>query len=164
MFLIGCAAGSRSTNTTATAEVRDVAATGTEQALLASLNAERRKLGKAEVTVSSALAGLARGESDAAATSGRTPGDTTTVLIERSGFGTVGKLQGALKDRGTQTGNGFVEYWSKSDREMLLDDWSKVGVGVSKATDGRLFAIVIFGNVGGGGGSLMQPAMRPGGF
>jgi uncharacterized protein YkwD len=160
-LIVGCAS---SNHGSAAPEAQDVAATPTEQALLASLNAERRKTGKTELTISPKLAGLARGESDAAAASGQIPGDTTAVLKARSGFGTVGKLQGALKDRGTQTGAGFVEYWSKGQRETLLDSWSKVGVGVSKSSDGRLFAVVVLGSIGGGGASLMQPAMSPGGF
>lgn len=161
LFLIGCA-GSSSSSGAAVAEVKEVAATGTEQSLLAALNAERRTAGKAELTVSPKLAGLARRESDAAAASAQIPGDTTAVLKARSGFGSVGKLQGALKDCGTQTGKGFVDYWAKGQREMLLDDWSKVGVGVSKAADGRLFAIIVLGSAG--GSSLMHPAMSPSGF
>ena len=47
---------------------------------------------------------------------------------------------------------------------MLLDAWSMAGVGVSKAADGRLFAVVVLGNAGGGGSSLMHPAMPPRGF
>ena len=163
MFLIGCAGSSNNNSASATA-VKEVAATPTEQALFASLNAERRTAGKTELTISPKLAGLARRESDAAATSAQIPGDTTAELKARSGFGTVGKLQGVLKDRGTQTGAGFVEYWSKGQRETLLDNWSKVGVGVSKSTDGRLFAVVVLGSGGGSGASLMQPAMSPGGF
>lgn len=161
--LIGCAGRSNNSGA-AVAAVKEVAATSTEQSLLAALNAERRTAGKGELTVSSKLAGLARRESDAAAASEQIPGDTTAELKARSGFGSVGKLQGALKDRGTLTGKGFVDYWAKGQRQMLLDAWSMVGVGVSKAADGRLFAVVVLGSAGGGGSSLMNPAMSPGGF
>lgn len=164
MFLTGCGGSPDSGHAAAVADVKVVAATGTEQALLAALNAERQKSGKSDVKVSSTLAGLARGESAAAAASGKIPGDTTARLKARSGFGSIGKLQGALKDRGTQTGKAFVDYWAKGEREMLLDTWSMAGVGVSKATDGRLFAVVVLGNAGGGGSSLMHPAMPPRGF
>lgn len=164
MVLIGCAGSSSGTNGTVVAEAREVAATGTEQSLLAALNAERRNAGKAELTVSTTLARLARGESDEAAASAQILSDTTAVLKARSGFGSVGKLQGILKDRGTPTGKGFVDYWAKGQRDMLLDAWSNVGVGVSKAADGRLFAVVVFGSAGGVGSSLMHPAMSPGGF
>ena len=162
LLMVGCAS---SNHGSPAPEVRDVAATPTEQALLVSLNAERRRAGKAELTISAKLASLVRGESNAAAATARIPGDTTEMLRVRSGFGTVGKLQGVLKDRGTQTGAGFVEYWSKGQRETLLDSWSKVGVGVSKSSDGRLFAVAILGSIGrGGGSSLMHPAMSPSGF
>ena len=159
-FIVGCA----SPNTASVApEVKDVTATSTERALLTSLNVERRKAGKAELTISTKLTGLARGESDMAATSAQLSNNAPDMLRVRSGFGTIGKLQGALKDRGTETGAGFVEYWSKGQRETLLDEWSSVGVGISKTPDGRLFAIVLLGRHG-GGGSLMNPAMLPGGF
>lgn len=165
MVLIGCAGSSNSSHDSAeVAQVKEVAATGTEQTLLAALNAERRTAGKGELTISPKLAGLARRESDAAAVSQHIPGNTTAELKARSGFGSIGKLQGALKDRGTQTGKAFVDYWAKGEREMLLDAWSMVGVGVSKAADGRLFAVVVLGNAGGGGLSLMHPAMPPRGF
>ncbi len=150
MVLIGCAGSSNNNGATVTA-VKEVAATSTEQTLFAALNAERRTAGKGELTISPKLAGLARRESDAAAASEKIPGDTTAALKARSGFGSVGKLQGALKDRGAPTGKGFVDYWAKGEREMLLDDWSMVGVGVSKAADGRLFAVVVLGSAGGGG-------------
>ena len=164
LFLIGCAGSSRNNNSTPVAAVKEVTATATEQSLLVALNAERRTTGKAELTASPKRAGLARGESAAAAASEQIPGDTTAVLKARSGFGSVGKLQGALKDRGTQTGKAFVDYWAKGEREMLLDAWSMAGVGVSKAADGRLFAVVVLGNAGGGGSSLMHPATPPRGF
>ena len=163
MFLTGCGGSPDSGHADAVADVKVVAATGTEQALLAALNAERQRSGKSDVKVSSTLAGLARGESAAAAASGKIPGDTTARLRVQSGFGTVGKLQGALKDRGTQTGKAFVDYWVQNEREMLLDTWGMAGVGVSKAADGRLFAVVILGNAS-GGGSLMHPAMSPSGL
>jgi uncharacterized protein YkwD len=165
MFLIGCA-GSPGESAGAAPEAANVVATNTEQTLLSSLNAERRKAGKSELKISSKLTGLARGESDAAAAAGKIPGDTTASLVARSGYGTVGKLQGALKDRGPQTGAGFIEYWAKGEAETVLDDWSNVGVGVSKSADGRLFAVVVLGSLGSGGGgtSLMRPAMSPGGF
>lgn len=159
-LIIGCA---DSTHPSTAPEVKNVAATPAEQTLLASLNAERRKAGKSELTTSSKLAGLARGESDSAAASARLPGNTTEMLRIRSGFGTVGKLQGILKDRGTGTGAGFVEYWSKGERDTMLDSWSQVGVGISKSSDDRLFAVVVLGSYG-GGGSLMQPGLPPGGF
>ncbi len=98
-----------------------------------------------------------------AAASARLPGDTAERLRVRSGFGTLGKLQGVLKDRGAQTGAGFIDYWSKGERDTVLDSWSQVGVGISKSSDGRLLAIVLLGSYG-GGGSLMQPALPPGGF
>ncbi len=164
VLLIGCTGISAGTNGAAGTGLKEVEATGTEQALLAALNAARRAAGKAEVAVSPALARLARKESDAAAATGKLPGDTTASLKSRSGFGSVGKLQGALKDGGTATGKGFVDYWAKSPRRMLLEDWSKVGVGISKVSDGRLFAVVVFGNEGRGGSSLMDPAMSPSGF
>ncbi len=166
MILIGCAGSPGGSSSTASPEAPNVVATSTEQTLLSSLNTERRNAGKSELKVSSKLAGLARGESDAAAAEGKIPGDTTARLSARSGFGTVGKLQGALKDRGPQTGAGFVEYWAKGERETIVEDWSNVGVGVSKSADGRLFAVVVLGSLGsaGGGSSLMRPAMTPGGF
>ena len=165
VVLSGCAGSSGGSNGTAAASAKDVTATGTEQSLLAALNAERQAAGKSALTVSPALAGLARGESDAAAASGQVPGDTTAALRSRSGFGGVGKLQGALKDRGTATGKGFVDYWTKGQRGLLVDDWSKVGVGVTKSTqDDRLFAVVIFGSEAGGGSSLMDPGLAPSGF
>ena len=164
VVLSGCAGSSGGSNGTAAASAKEVTATGTEQSLLAALNAERQAAGKSALTVSPALAGLARGESDAAAASARVPGDTAESLKSRSGFGSVGKLQGVLKDRGTTTGKGFIDYWAKGQRGLLLDDWSKVGVGISKAADGRLFAVVIFGSEAGGGSSLMNPVLAPSGF
>ncbi len=160
----GIASGSPSAPA-AGASVKEVTATGTEQALLAALNAERQAAGKTVLTVSPVLAGLARGESDAAAASASAqfPGSSTDTLRSRSGFGLVGKLKGVLKDRGTPTGKGFVDYWAKDQRDLLLDDWSKVGVGISKAADGRLFAVAVFGS-GVGGSSLMNPGMAPSGL
>lgn len=164
MVLIGCAGSPGGTNGTGEAGVKEVVATGTEESLLAALNAERRAAGKAGLTASPVLAGLARGESDAAAAAARIPGDTTESLKSRSGFSSVGKLQGVLKDRGPSTGKGFVDYWAKGQGELLLDDWGKVGVGISKAADGRLFAVVILGSESGGGSMLMNPGGSPGGF
>ena len=164
LFLIGCAGSPNGNSATPVAAVKEVAASGTEQSLFAALNAERRMAGKPDLTISPKLAGLARRESDAAAASGQIPGNTTAELKVRSGFGSIGKLQGALKDRGTATGKAFVDYWAKNEREMLLEAWGMAGVGVSKAADGRLFAVVVLGNVGGGGSSLMHPALPPRGF
>lgn len=164
VVLIGCAGNSSGTSGAAAAGVKEVSATGTEQSLLAALNAERQAAGKSALAVSPVLAGLARGESDAAAAAGQIPGDTLAALKSRSGFGSVGKLPGVLKDRGTATGKGFVGYWAKDQRGMLLDDWSKVGVGISKAADGRLFAVLIFGGAGGGGSSLMDSPIAPSGL
>lgn len=160
--LIGCAESPGD----AAPQVKSVVATTTEQTLLGSLNEVRQKSGKAPLTVSSTLSGLARGESDAAAAAGRIPGDTTASLSRRSGFPTVGKLQGALKDRGPQSGKGFVEYWAEGNSVTVMGDWSKVGVGVSKSSDGRLFAVVVLGSLGSGSGgsSLMQPAFRRSGL
>lgn len=165
VVLSGCAGSASGSHSPAAAGVKEVTATGTEQALLAALNAERQAAGKTALTVSPVLAGLARGESDAAAASAspQFPGSSTEALSSRSGFGLVGKLKGVLKDRGTPTGKGFVDYWAKDQRDLLLDDWSKVGVGISKAADGRLFAVVIFGS-GASGGSLMNPGMAPSGL
>lgn len=164
MFLVGCAGSSGAPQNTAVTEVEEVAATETEQSLLAALNAERRRGGKAELVVSPVLTRLARSESDSAAAAAQVPGDTTAMLRAKSGFGSVGKLQGVLKDRGTPTGKKFVEYWAEGTQGMVWDDWGNVGVGVSKAADGRLFAIVLLGTTGGGGASLMDPAMAPSGF
>lgn len=167
VVLTGCAGSSTEAGNPGSAGVRKVAATGTEQSLLSALNSERRAAGKAEVEISTVLCGLAREESDTAAASVRIPGDTTAALRSRSGFGSIGKLQGVLQDRGPATGQGFIEHWSRSQRGMMLDEWSKAGMGVSKAADGRLFAVVILGNEGSGSGgstSLMNPAMSPGGL
>lgn len=167
LILIGCAGSSTNNNGAAVSEMNEVAATGTEQSLLAALNAERRRAGKAEIKVSPVLAKLAREESDAAAAAAQVPGNTTEALRARAGFRSISKLHGVLKDRGPQTGKSFVDYWVKDSREIMLDDWNMIGVGVSKAADGRLFAVVIMGGsggVGGRGSSLMQPAMEPGGF
>lgn len=157
--LVGCAGDTGSREPALT----QVAATGTEESLQQALSVERRRAGKSELPVSPALARLARAESDAAAASSRLPGDNSDSLRMRSGFKSMGKLQGVLKDRGTQTGAGFVEYWAKGDREMLQDDWSNIGVGISKAADGRLFAVVLLGGQG-GTGALMDPALAPSGF
>ena len=168
VVLSGCAGTSGDTRRGAMAgvETNNVVATDTEQSLLSALNAERRAAGRGQLAVSPVLARLARSESDSAAAAARIPGNTTPTLRMKSGFNSVGKLQGTLKDRGTPTGKSFVEYWTKSSREVMLDDWSKVGVGVSRAADGRLFAIVVLGATGGGhsGGALMNPAISPSGF
>lgn len=167
LLLAGCAGSSGSNQRAAVPNTQAVTATGMERSLLAALNAERRAAGKAELTVSPVLAGLARGESAAAATaSAPIQGDTTAALKSRSGFGSVGKLRGVLTDRGTATGKSFVGYWLKDSRGMMMDDWSKVGVAVSKGPDGNLYAIVVLGGAGGGGGgsSLMDPGMAPSGF
>lgn len=166
MFLIGCAGNPGASGGVAGQEAANVMASSTEQTLLSSLNAERRKAGKPELKVSSKLAGLAREESDAAAATAKVPGHTSASLVARSGFGSVSKLYGILKDRGPQTGGVFVEYWAKDESATVLDDWSNVGVGVSKSADGRLFAIVLLGShrSGGGGSLLMNPGMSPGGF
>lgn len=162
LVLIGCAAGPGSQRNGGEPAASAVVATSTEQTLQAALNAERRRMGKSGLTTSSILSGLARRESDAAA--GQLAGESADRLRSRSGFGSIGRLRGQLKDRGAGTGAEFVTYWVKGDREMLLDDWSHMGTGVSKSADGRLFAVVIFGGGAGGGGSLMNPAMAPGGF
>lgn len=164
LVLIGCAGSSSDPRGATAAEINEVAATGTEQAVVSALNAERRAAGKAELTVSPVLTRLARGESDAAAATARLPGDTTAVLQARSGFHSLGKLQGVLKDRGAATGKAFVDYWAQGSRGMVMDDWGKVGVGASKAADGRLFAVVVLGGAGGRGSSLMNPGMPPNGY
>jgi len=166
MFMIGCAGTPGASDSGVVSEETNVVATSTEQTLITSLNAERRKAGKPGVKVSSKLTSLARGESDSAAAAAQVPGFTSDSLAARSGFGSLSKLHGILKDRGPQTGAVFVEYWAKSEAATLLDDWSDVGVGVSKSADGRLFAIVILGSArsGGGGPLLMNPGMSPAGL
>ncbi len=149
---------------TASAEpAAKVVPTSTEQALVEALNAERQKAGKPALPVSSMLSGLAREDSAAAATAGQFTGNNAAQLRMRSGFGTVTKFQGTLKDRGAPTGKSFVEYWMKDQASEFTDDWSQVGVGIAKSADGRLFAVVLLGRAGGGGG-LMNPAMGPGGL
>lgn len=163
MGLIGCAGNSGGNSGTSEPAMPTVVATGTEQSLREALNDERRKAGKSELPVSPTLARLARAESDAAAASGQLPADNSESLRMRSGLHSVGKMQGVLKDRGTPTGAGFVGYWAKGDSGMLLDDWSNMGVGISKSADGRLFAVVLLGGEG-GRVMLMEPALNPGGF
>ncbi len=161
MTLIGCA-GSAEKKPNRAPMIREVATTSTEQMLGAALNDARRRAGRPALPFSPMLAGLARGESDGAAGSMMLPGNNSNELRDRSGFGMVGKLQGSLKDRGPQTGAGFVEYWSKEEPGVLLGNWSGMGVGISKAADGQLFAIVLLGSSS-AGGPLMDPVMSPSG-
>ena len=164
ILLTQCAPGPAAPGSPASAEpAAKVVPTGTEQALMDAINAERQKAGKPVLPVSSMLSGLAREDSAAAAAAGQFTGNNAAQLRVRSGFGTVTKFQGTLKDRGAPTGKSFVEYWMKDQASEITDDWSKVGVGIAKAADGRLFAVVLLGRAG-GGGDLMNPAMGPGGL
>jgi len=163
-FLAGCAetpAAKVETEPAATAAA--VVPTATEDALVSALNAERQKAGKAALKISPALSGLSREDSAAAAAAGQLPPNDAAKIRMRSGFGTVTKFQGTLKDRGAATGKGFVDYWMKGTPGEITDDWSQMGVGIAKSADGRLFAVVVLGRAGGGGG-LMNPAMGPGGL
>jgi uncharacterized protein YkwD len=161
--LIGCAdkPGAPPTIAAPAAEKAEPA-TATEQALQSALNSERRKAGKPELEMSATLARLAREESNAAAAAGQLPGNDTDRLLMRSGYGSLARVQGTLKDRGAQTGAGFVTHWSTKEREVLLDEWSASGTAISKSADGRLFAVVLLARPT--GGSLMEPALDPGGF
>lgn len=127
----------------------DVTATDTETALIAAIQAERAKAGKPALAPSNRLAAYARGDSDAAASGGGLTGDTTTSVRRGTNFDRVGKLSGTFRDRGPQTAASFATYWATEHRDLLLSDWSQVGVGVSKSADGRLFAVAFFGGFGG---------------
>lgn len=136
-----------------------------EQSLLDALNASRTQSGKKPLPVSAKLTKLARAESGSAAAAAKFGSNNTDGLRLKSGFNSLGKLQGTLKDRGPQTGAGFLEYWKKDPAETLSGDWTHVGVAISKSTDGRLFAILLLGgDTMSSGASLMTPAMSPGGL
>lgn len=129
-----------------------------EQALFTALNAARHKAGKPALRHSSQLAAMARGETATAAAAGSAlPGDNTNAVRDHSDFPAVGKLLGQLTDRGPRTGASFVDYWVKQNHEMLEDDWSAAGVGISRTPKGQLLAVVFFGGTGDVGSSLMQP-------
>jgi len=161
LWIISCASNP-STSGMDREPVSKQTAASTEQALAASFNAERRKAGKSEVPVSDRLSDLAREDSSTAAGSGKLQ-DNTSRLQSKSFFETMGKLQANMKDRGPETGVSFVKFWAQGNRKMLLDDWNKMGIGVSKSADGRLFAVVLLGRMG-GGEMIMNPGIAPGGF
>lgn len=141
-----------------TVAAAQIVPTATEESLVAALNAERQKAGKPALAVAPVLSGLAREDSASAATAGQFQSGNVAQLRSRSGYGTVTKFQGTLKDRGAATGKSFVDYWMKDQVSEITDDWDKIGVGISKSADGRLFAVVLLGRAGGFGGGLMTPA------
>ncbi len=156
MILIGCSGESVSQG------AAPVPPTAIEQNLQTAFNVARRGAGKPAVEISPLLTRLARQSSAEAAATGLLRADDVNMLRRRTNFGTVIKLQGKLLDHGPQTGAGFVNYWASGQREMVLDGWSQMGVGVSKSADGHLFGVVLLGRSG--GGSLMDPVMSPSGF
>lgn len=143
-ILSGCAEKPHHHDVVVVQEVERVELTATEQALLTAVNTERRNSGMTELTLSPTLTVLARGESNKLIVAGQLLQDTT-ALNDHRGFGQLGKLQGTLKDRGPQTGAGFVKYWAVDQRDMLLGDWRSVGVGISKSANGELFAVLVVG-------------------
>ena len=143
LVAIGCAPDPAPHTTTSESTTVVMAPNGTEETLLSALNGERRKAGMTELVMSSHLAEMARTYSDAGASAGAFPVGTTETLPASSGFASVVKLRGTLKDRGPQTGSGFVEYWAKDQRSTVMGNWTQVGVAVSKSADGRLFAAVL---------------------
>lgn len=156
-ILIGCA------NEPVSHSATMVAPTATEQILHTAFNAARRNAGQPALESSPVLVGLAQQTSADAAATGLMRADDVNLLRSRTNFGTVVKLQGRLLDHGPQTGASFVRYWASSQREMVLDGWSQMGVGVTKSADGHLFGVVLLGRAG-SGGSLMNPGMAPRGF
>ena len=140
---------------TAEEPANPAAPTDRERELLDAVNKARRDAGKPALAPSAILAALAQSESANAAAAGELPADAPASLRRRSGFESLGRLQGTLQDRGPRTAS-FVSYWQKDAPEMLAEGWSAAGVGVTKGADGRLFAIVLLGR--NGSGDVMAPA------
>lgn len=122
-----------------------LAASATERTLLDAVNAARREAGKRELAISAKLTSYAQSASGSAASASELLTGSPVELRRHSGFDALGRLQGVLKDRGPSTGGNFVSYWKQDSRDLLFDDWSAAGVGVTKGPDGRLFAIVLLG-------------------
>lgn len=125
-----------------------LAYSATESALFDALNAARREAGKPALKYSAKLTSFAQSASGSAASAGDLLTDSPAELRLHSGFDSLGRIQGVLKDRGPSTGSAFVGYWKKDSQEMMDGNWSAAGVGVSKAPDGRLFAVVLLGSGG----------------
>lgn len=117
----------------------------TEQSLLAEFNAARQRAGRSPLPVSARLSRIARAESQSSAASGHQPASAMRQLLETSGYSALGTVHGRLKDRGPQTGASFVDYWSQSEGDTVLGEWSTIGVGISNSPDGRLLAVVLLG-------------------
>jgi uncharacterized protein YkwD len=169
LILSSCASGPSTAGRNEPAATPAPGAFGaTEESLLAALNASRKQAGLKPLAQSARLTNLARAESDkGAATAQFPPAGNTSAIQMASGFNSIGKLQGTLKDRGASTGASFVDYWKKDAAETLGGSWSHYGLGISKSADGRLFTVLLLGGSGAGmngGSALMTPAVSPGGL
>lgn len=134
--------------------------TGAETPLFNEINKIRSAAGKEPLKRSSKLDALAASESSRlAASGGRQP--NISEIRSRAGYSRAAVIAGSLQDRGPKTGASFPGYWLKGPREKdyILGDWYRVGVGTAKSPGGELVSIVIFGNVG--GPALMSPALLP---
>lgn len=122
------------------------APTGAEEHLFNAINQARAASGKASLKRAKGLDSLAASESTRLATTGnRTP--NISGLKSRTDYTSTAVLVGSLKDRGPSTGASFPEYWLKgeNEKEYLLEDWHRVGIGTAKTETGDLISVVLFG-------------------
>ena len=139
--LASCGGGKMETESTVI-----LPAVGGETSLRQAINDQRVLLGKNELRRTAMLDAIALRECQRITREGKMEVNLTNLQKELKLNEMVGATLGKLKDRGPLTGQKFVPYWMEgpNNRDMLLGDWTRFGVGTVRSLEGDMVTVVIY--------------------
>ncbi len=140
-LLTQCGGNSPSTGNTATVSNISTEQTAREKALASeiftALNNYRTSQGKAAIGRSSKLDSIANAKSSLMVLNNKLISETQAPAL---GEAVIAQAVAAFGDR-DNTAAKFINYWnSKSNSNLLLGDWSRIGVGVKINSEGLAYS------------------------